>query len=44
VQAINLSKEDIYQLARNSFTGSFLYEDEKKEMLKKVDYYYETNN
>ena len=43
-QALNLSKEDIYQLARNSFTGSFLYEDEKKEMLKKVDYYYETNN
>ncbi len=43
-QALNLSKEDIYQLAKNSFIGSFLNEDEKKEMLKIVDDYYETNN
>ena len=42
-QALNLSKEDIYQLAKNSFTGSFLNEDEKKDMLNKVDDYYETN-
>jgi adenosine deaminase len=43
-QALNLSKEDIYQLAKNSFIGSFLNEDEKKDMLKIVDDYYETNN
>ena len=42
-QALNLSKEDIYQLAKNSFIGSFLNEDEKKDMLNKVDNYYETN-
>jgi len=41
-QALNLSKEDIYQLAKNSFIGSFLNEDEKKDMLNKVDDYYET--
>jgi len=41
--ALNLSKEDIYQLAKNSFTGSFLYEDEKKDMLNNVDDFYETN-
>ena len=42
-QALNLSKEDIYQLAKKSFIGSFLNEDEKKDMLKKVDFHYETN-
>ena len=42
-QALNLSKDDIYQLAKNSFIGSFLNEDEKKDMLKKVDDYYEKN-
>lgn len=42
--ALNLSKEDVYQLAKNSFIGSFLNEDEKKDMLKIVDDYYETNN
>ena len=41
--ALNLSKKDIYQLAKNSFIGSFLNEDEKKDMLNKVDDYYETN-
>jgi adenosine deaminase len=44
VQAINLSKEDTFQLTKNSFIGSILNEDEKKDMLKKVDDYYETNN
>ena len=39
-QALNLSKEDIYQLAKNSFIGSFLNEDEKNDMLNKVDEYY----
>lgn len=42
-QALNLFKEDIYQLAKNSFIGSFLNEDEKKDMLNKVDDYYEKN-
>ena len=42
-QALNLSKEDIYQLAKNSFIGSFLEEDEKKVMLKRVDKYYKEN-
>ena len=42
-QALNLSKDDIYQLAKNSFIGSFLNEDEKKDMLNKVDDYYEKN-
>ena len=42
-QALNLTKEDVYQLAKNSFIGSFLNEDEKKDMLNKVDDYYETN-
>ena len=40
-RALNLSKKDIYQLAKNSFIGSFLNEDEKKDMLNKVDDYYE---
>jgi adenosine deaminase len=43
VQALNLSKEDISQLAKNSFIGSFLNEDEKKNMLNKVDDYAEGN-
>ena len=42
-QALHLSKEDIYLLAKNSFIGSFLNENEKKDMLNKVDNYYETN-
>jgi len=42
-QALNLSKEDIYQLAKNSFIGSFLNEDEKNDMLNKVNEYYEGN-
>jgi len=36
-------KENIYQLAKNSFTGSFLSEDEKKDMLIKVEDYYTKN-
>ena len=39
-KALNLKKEDIYQLAKNSFTGSFLNEDEKKDMLNKIDNYF----
>jgi adenine deaminase len=42
-EALNLSKEHIYQLAKNSFTGSFLNEEEKKDLLIKVDDYFEKN-
>ena len=35
--ALNLTKEQIVQLAKNSFTASFLGEKEKLEMIKKVD-------
>lgn len=37
--ALNLSKEDIIQLAKNSFTASFLDEEIKKQMIKKVETY-----
>lgn len=43
VQALHMSKEDIYHLAKNSFNASFLDEEEKKHMIKKVDYYYLNN-
>jgi adenosine deaminase len=39
-KALNLSKEDIYQLAKNSFTASFLDEKKKEEMIEKVEKYY----
>ncbi len=38
--ALKLSKEDIYQLAKNSFVASFLNEAEKAQMIGKVDSYY----
>ncbi|OFY87368.1 MAG: adenosine deaminase [Bacteroidetes bacterium RIFCSPLOWO2_12_FULL_35_15] len=39
-KALDLSKEQIYQLAKNSFNASFLDEETKKEMIAKVDEYY----
>lgn len=42
-EALDLSKQDIYQLAKNSFTASFLNEEEKNEMITKVEKYYEEN-
>ncbi len=39
-RALDLSNEDIYQIARNSFAASFLTDNEKKLMMKKVDEYY----
>ena len=42
-QALNLSKENICQLAKNSFQASFLDEEAKKQMIKKVDEYYLKN-
>ena len=42
--ALNLIKEEVYQLAKNSFNASFLDEESKKEMIKKVDKYYQKNS
>ena len=39
-KALDLSKKQIYQLAKNSFHASFLDEESKKEMIAKVDEYY----
>ena len=39
-RALDLSKEDIYQLVRNSFTYSFLPEDIKKLRIQQVDDFY----
>jgi len=39
-KALNLTREQIVQLAKNSFTASFLSEKEKLEMIEKVEYYY----
>jgi len=39
-EALNLSKEEIFKLAKNSFIASFLNEEEKKQMIEKVDKYY----
>ncbi len=36
-QALNLTKEDIYILAKNSFEGSFLHIDEKENFIAAVD-------
>ena len=36
-EALNLTKDDILVLAKNSFTSSFLSDDEKKSFLDKVD-------
>ena len=35
--ALNLSKEDIIQLVRNSFEASFISDGEKRAFLKKVE-------
>jgi adenosine deaminase len=37
--ALNLTTDDIYQLAKNSFAASFLSDAEKKSYIKKVDDY-----
>lgn len=38
-EALNLTRDQIVQLAKNSFTASFLSESEKQEMIEKVDQY-----
>lgn len=40
-KALNLSKEEITQLAKNSFKASFISEDAKKQMIEKVEEYYQ---
>ena len=41
--ALDLSKEEIYQLAKNSVNASFLNKKEKNYMIKKIDNYYQEN-
>lgn len=41
--ALNLTKNQIAQLARNSFAASFLSEKDKLKMIDKVDRFYELN-
>jgi len=36
-KALNLTPEDIYQLAKNSFQAAFITETEKKELIAKLD-------
>lgn len=38
-EALNLDQQDLYQLARNSFLGSFLSTEEKEHYLKQLDDY-----
>ena len=40
--ALNLRKEDIYQLTLNSFNSTFLEDDEKENLIKRLDNYYES--
>ncbi len=42
-EALSLSKEDIYRLARNSFEASFLPEQQKELLINKLDEYMELN-
>ncbi len=43
-QALNISKEDVVVLAKNSFIASFLDLEVKKEMIEKVDAYSRLNS
>jgi len=43
-EVLDLSKEELCQLAKNSFTGSFLKDEEKKNYILKVDEYCRANN
>ena len=42
--ALNLSKDDLYQLALNSFNSTFLTESEKSELINKLDEFYKDKN
>ncbi|MBT3180593.1 MAG: adenosine deaminase [Candidatus Marinimicrobia bacterium] len=41
--ALNLSKKQITELAKNSFISSFLLDDEKEQMIQKVETFYQNN-
>ncbi len=41
--SLNLSKNDIVKLAKNSFEGSFLEDSAKKEMIKKIEIFVEND-
>ena len=43
-QAFELTREDIFQLARNSFAASFLDDDEKAERIRELDAWYADNS
>ena len=43
-KALNLTREQIVQLAKNSFTASFLCEKEKLKMIEKVERFYQKQN
>ena len=38
--SLNLNKEDLYQLARNSFEAAFISTEQKQEMIQKLDTYF----
>ena len=42
-KALNLNKEDLYQLAKNSFTYSFLDSSTKEKYIQELDAYYAKN-
>jgi len=42
--SLNLNKEDLYQLARNSFEASFVSDERKQEMIQTLDTYFEKPN
>jgi len=42
-EALNLTKEDIYQLTLNSFNSTFLEDEEKAELIIQLDDYYESS-
>ena len=43
-KALNLTKEELYQLARNSFQYSFLTTEEKEKHINELDEYYNANS
>jgi adenosine deaminase len=42
--ALNLSKDDLYQLTLNSFNSTFLNEDEKIVLINRLDRFYKNNS
>jgi len=42
-EALDLSRDDLYQLARNSFEATFLTDAEKADLIAELDAYFEAN-